>query len=41
VLDALEQALHQRRPVPSRPVQDDGLVHYSDRGPQYLALRWR
>ena len=29
VLDALEQALHQRRPV-----QDDGLVHHSDRGSQ-------
>ncbi len=34
VLDALEQALHQRRPV-----RDDGLVHHSDRGSQYLALR--
>ena len=29
VLDALEQALHQRRPV-----RDDGLVHHSDRGSQ-------
>lgn len=35
VLDALEQALHQRRPV-----RDDGLVHHSDRGSQYLALRY-
>ena len=34
VLDALEQALHQRRPV-----RDDGLVHHSDRGSQHLALR--
>ncbi|MFC7478164.1 IS3 family transposase [Dankookia sp. GCM10030260] len=35
VLDALEQALHQRRPV-----RNDGLVHHSDRGSQYLALRY-
>ena len=35
VLDALEQALHQRRPV-----RDGGLVHHSDRGSQYLALRY-
>ena len=35
MLDALEQALHQRRPV-----RDDGLVHHSDRGSQYLALRY-
>jgi len=35
VLDALEQALHQRRPV-----RDDGLVQHSDRGSQYLALRY-
>lgn len=35
VLDALEQALHQRRPV-----RDDRLVHHSDRGAQYLALRY-
>ena len=32
VLDALEQALYQRRPV-----QGSGLVHHSDRGSQYLA----
>ena len=30
VLDALEQAVHQRRP-------DAGLVHHSDRGSQYLS----
>ena len=35
MLDALEQALHQRRPV-----RDDGLVHHSDRGSQYLALHY-
>ena len=35
VLDALEQALHERRPV-----KGDGLVHHSDRGSQYLALRY-
>ena len=35
VLDALEQALHQRRPI-----RGDGLVHHSDRGSQYLALRY-
>ena len=35
VLDALEQALHQRRPL-----QGGGLVHHSDRGSQYLALRY-
>ncbi|MFZ6870411.1 DDE-type integrase/transposase/recombinase, partial [Klebsiella pneumoniae] len=35
VLDALEQALHERRPV-----QGGGLVHHSVRGSQYLALRY-
>ena len=35
VLDALEQALRARRPV-----QGGGLVHHSDRGSQYLALRY-
>ncbi len=35
VLDALEQALHERRPA-----QGSGLVHHSDRGSQYLALRY-
>ena len=33
VLDALEQAVHQRRPA-------DGLVHHSDRGSQYLSIRY-
>lgn len=35
VLDALEQAIHDRRPTKA-----DGLVHHSDRGSQYLALRY-
>jgi putative transposase len=35
VLDALEQALHDRRPV-----QGAGLVHHSDRGGQYLSIRY-
>ena len=35
VLDALEQALHDRRPV-----QGDGLVHHSDRGSQYVSIRY-
>ena len=35
VLDALEQALHERRPL-----QGGGLVHHSDRASQYLALRY-
>ena len=35
VLDALEQALHERRPA-----KGNGLVHHSDRGSQYLALRY-
>jgi len=35
VLDALEQALHERRPV-----QGDGLVHHSDRGAQYVSIRY-
>jgi transposase InsO family protein len=35
VLDALEQALHDRRPV-----QRSGLVHHSDRGGQYLSIRY-
>ena len=33
VLDALEQAIHARRPGP-----EDGLIHHSDRGVQYLAI---
>jgi transposase InsO family protein len=32
VLDALEQALHDRRPL------KDGLIHHSDRGSQYVAI---
>jgi putative transposase len=35
VLDALEQALHDRRPI-----QGGGLVHHSDRGGQYLSIRY-
>jgi len=33
VFDALEQALHERRPVKGR------LIHHSDRGGQYLSIR--
>lgn len=32
-LDALEQALHVRSDI-------DGLIHYSDRGTQYLSIRY-
>ena len=35
VLDALEQALHERRPV-----QGAGLVHHSDRGVQYVSIKY-
>ena len=35
ILDALEQAVHERRPV-----QGGGLVHHADRGSQYLAIRY-
>jgi transposase InsO family protein len=35
VLDALEQALYDRRPQ-----QTDGLVHHSDRGSQYVSIRY-
>ncbi|WP_423790699.1 IS3 family transposase, partial [Minwuia thermotolerans] len=35
VLDALEQALHERRPVRS-----NGLVHHSDRGSQYVSIKY-
>ena len=35
VLDALEQALHERRPM-----QRDGLVHHSDRGSQYVSIKY-
>jgi transposase InsO family protein len=33
VLDALNQALHKRKPK-------DGLIHHSDRGSQYLSVRY-
>ena len=35
VLDALEQALHARRPA-----GDEGLIHHSDRGVQYVSIRY-
>jgi transposase InsO family protein len=35
VLDALEQAINARRPS-----ADDGLIHHSDRGVQYLAMNY-
>ena len=35
VLDALEQALHDRRPV-----RGGGLVHHSDRGVQYVSIKY-
>ena len=35
VLDALEQALHDRRPA-----HRGGLVHHSDRGGQYLSIKY-
>ena len=35
VLDALEQALYDRQPR-----QTDGLVHHSDRGSQYVSIRY-
>ena len=35
VLDALEQALHDRRPFAG-----DNLVHHSDRGSQYVCIRY-
>lgn len=35
VLDALEQAVHDRRPAKGM-----GLVHHSDRGSQYLSIRY-
>jgi putative transposase len=34
VLDALEQALHARRPI------EGGLVHHSDRGVQYVSITY-
>ena len=35
VLDALEQAVHERRPA-----EGTGLVHHSDRGSQYVSIRY-
>jgi len=35
VLDALEQALYARQPEP-----DDALIHHSDRGSQYVSIRY-
>lgn len=35
VLDALEQALYARQPAGA-----DGLVHHSDRGSQYVSIRY-
>jgi putative transposase len=35
VLDALEQALHERRPA-----RGGGLVHHSDRGVQYVSIKY-
>ena len=35
VLDALEQAIHARRPA-----SGSGLIHHSDRGSQYLSIRY-
>lgn len=35
VLDALAQALHERRPI-----HRGGLVHHSDRGSQYVSIRY-
>jgi transposase InsO family protein len=35
VLDALEQALHERRPL-----RGAGLVHHSDRGSQYISIKY-
>jgi putative transposase len=35
VLDALEQAIHERRPI-----HGNGLIHHSDRGKQYLSIRY-
>lgn len=35
VLDALEQALHDRRPV-----RRGGLIHHSDRGVQYVSIKY-
>jgi len=34
VLDALEQALHERRPIGGR------LIHHSERGAQYVSIKY-
>ena len=35
VLDALEQAIHERRPI-----HESGLIHHSNRGSQYLSIKY-
>ena len=35
VLDALEQAIHDRKPV-----SKGGLIHHADRGSQYLSIKY-
>ncbi len=35
VLDALQQALHDRQPI-----RGSGLIHHSDRGSQYLSIKY-
>ena len=35
VLDALEQALYERRPA-----QSEALIHHSDRGSQYVSIKY-
>ena len=35
ILDALEQALHDRPPM-----REGGLVHHSDRGSQYVSIKY-
>ena len=37
VLDALEQALHQRRPASSNGIKS---IHHSDRGSQYMSFKY-
>ena len=36
MLDALEQALYDRQPE-----RTDALIHHSDRGSQYVSIRYR
>ena len=40
VLDALDQALHDRRGSAMRTAGQAGLVHHSDRGTQYVSIRY-